>query len=118
MKPCTSNTCCDGLTKLLSPALFKALSDPNRLAILIHLAICGNPQSVTEVTPCCPVDFSVVSRHLQVLKEAGAVASERKGRTVLYTLRTGVLVTLLRRIADSLEACCPKGDCPLGVEHE
>ncbi|MFO7627709.1 MAG: metalloregulator ArsR/SmtB family transcription factor [Candidatus Fermentibacteraceae bacterium] len=118
MNPSTRNSCCDGLSELLSPGLFKALSDPNRLAILIHLAMCGSPQSVTDVTPCCPVDFSVVSRHLQVLREAGAAASVKKGRTVLYTLRTGVLVTMLRRIADALEACCPGGECLLEGGNE
>ena len=118
MDPSKGNTCCDGLKQVLSPGLFKALSDPNRLAILIHLAMCGTPQSVTEVTPCCPVDFSVVSRHLQVLREAGAVASEKEGRSVQYTIRTGALVTMLRRIADALEACCPGGEYRMGVGHE
>lgn len=118
MNPSLDNTCYDGLMKLLSPGLFKALSDPNRLAILIHLAMCGSSQSVTEVTPCCPVDFSVVSRHLQILREAGAVTSKKNGRTVQYTLRTGELITMLRSIADALESCCPGGECRLGVGHE
>ena len=103
--------CCDDTPLRLPPELFRALSDPSRIAIFTHLVLAGNPQSVTEVTSCCPIDFSVVSRHLRILREAGAVTAEKSGKHVLYSVRTGVLVGFLRRLADAIESCCPDGVC-------
>ncbi len=95
---------------LLSPALFKALGDPNRLALLLRLAAAGGPATVSELSGCCERDFSVVSRHLARLREAGIVAAERRGREVHYQL-TSDLASILRAIADALDACCPPGSC-------
>jgi len=106
-----SNECCFGIEKLLEPEVFKALSDPNRVAILAKLSQGSPDQSVAEVATCCPIDLSVVSRHLKILKDAGVVEAHKQGKSVLYRLRTTEIVTMLRNIADALEACCPKGMC-------
>jgi len=103
-----ANECCgDGLRGLLEPRLFRALSDANRLTILAVLAGCGGARSVTELAVCCPVDLSVVSRHLAVLRDAGLVESARAGKAVLYRARCDVLARTLRAIADALDRCCP-----------
>ena len=107
-----AGACCARIWESLSPELFRAMSDPNRVSILAHLAKSGAPQTVTDVTACCPVDYSVVSRHLKILKAAGAVTSVKQGKAVLYTLQIKPLVSLLRRLADALEACCPGGSRP------
>lgn len=100
--------CCGGaLQSLLEPGLFRALSDPNRLAILGILAGCGGARTVSELAACCPIDLSVVSRHLATLREAGVVQATRAGKTVLYRARCDVLARTLRAIADALESCCP-----------
>ena len=104
--------CCPPLDGLLQPALFKALSDPNRLAILCRLAECGTASRVSEVAACCPVDLSVVSRHLGVLRRAGVLAAERRGKEVHYSVRMGWLIRTLRELADALEACCPPASEP------
>jgi len=95
---------------LLSPALFKALGDPNRLALLLRLAAAGGPVTVSALGGCCERDLSVVSRHLARLREAGIVAAERRGREVRYQLTTD-LASTLRAIAEALDACCPPGAC-------
>lgn len=105
------NNCCQDLSVWIKPKLFKALADLNRLTILTRLAENGNPQSVSEVAQCCPIDMSVVSRHLGVLRDAGIVKAEKKGKEVFYHVQTGEVVTLLRELADALEACCPDGSC-------
>jgi ArsR family transcriptional regulator len=107
-----SECCTGGLGELLEPRLFRALSDPNRLAILARLAGCCGPRSVTELATCCPVDLSVVSRHLSVLRDAGVVESTRAGKTVLYRARCDVLARTLRAIADALDRCCPAPQPP------
>lgn len=99
--------CCDELTERLSSNFFKALSDPNRALILAHLAGIGSEQKVTEVSCCCPVDVSVVSRHLAILRDAGILEAKKRGREVYYSVQIEKLTSLLRRLADALEACCP-----------
>lgn len=104
-------SCSDELARWLTPAFFKALGDPNRLALLLHLAQGGKEQTVTDVSCCCPIDLSVVSRHLGVLRDAGILAAEKRGREVYYSVRVEELTALLRNLADALEACCPEGTC-------
>ena len=111
MTETNTTKCCGGVLENLSPTLFKALGDANRVSILSHLAKAGGPQSVTDVTGCCDVDFSVVSRHLKVLKDAGAVTAVKQGKAVHYSLNVASLVSFLRELADALEACCPNGTC-------
>ena len=68
--------------------MFKALADPNRIALVAWLAIQRRARTVSEIVEsgCCPVDFSVVSRHLRTLHVAGVVDAEKTGREVRYTL--------------------------------
>lgn len=96
-----------GIGQVLEPGLFKALGDPSRVRILIRLARLGRPCTVTKVAECCPTDISVVSRHLAVLREAGVLAAEKRGKEVYYSLRSGELAETLRAIADAVECCCP-----------
>lgn len=95
------------LDGVLTSGLFKALADPTRVAILVAL-LEGNEATVGEVAQCCPVDFSVVSRHLGVLREAGVVRSRKSGREVRYRPQVTSLIDSLRALADSLERCCPR----------
>ena len=39
----------------------------------------GPYSTVTEAAGCCPVDLSVVSRHLATLKEAGILQADLNG---------------------------------------
>lgn len=98
---------CSGIQELLVPGFFKALGDPSRLAILARLAEAGEPQKVSQVAGCCAIGMSVVSRHLAVLREAGILDCQKKGKEVFYAVRTSALAEMLRRLADAIEACCP-----------
>lgn len=59
-------------------AVFSALADPTRRAILQLLL--EDDMAVTDVASSFPVSLAAVSRHLQVLAEAGLIAQERRGR--------------------------------------
>ena len=104
------------LQDLLPIPLFKALADPNRVAILMALVPSASARSVSEIAQHCPTDMSVVSRHLKILQEAGLLQSQKKGRTVHYQLRVTHFVNLLRNLADALESCCPDG-CTIQDDH-
>lgn len=101
--------CCQGLADLLSPLFFKALCDPNRLMILCRLGgECCAARTVTQIAECCPINVSVVSRHLAMLRDAGILKAEKRGKEVYYSIRTDPLVSTFRAIADAVEACCPE----------
>ena len=99
------------LEDLLDAGLFRALGDRNRAALLVHLGTTG-PATMSEAARCCPVDLSVASRHLAILREAGVVRAEKRGREVHYSVPHRALAATLRSLADALEACCgPNDDC-------
>jgi DNA-binding transcriptional ArsR family regulator len=58
-------------------AVFAALADPTRRAILIELT--GGPASITELARPFPMTLPAVSKHLRVLERAGLVRCEREG---------------------------------------
>lgn len=101
------SACCGGLAELLSPQLFKALSDPKRLELLVRVAEGGGPSTVGSVAKGSNIDMSVVSRHLAILREAGIIRCEKQGKEVLCTVQTDVVSRLLRQLADALDSCCP-----------
>ena len=100
-----------GVTRQWSPEVHRALADPNRLALLVRLATASRPLSVTQLTDCCGVHISGVSRHLALLREAGLVRCRRDGREVRYDLDLEALTARLRGLADAIEAC--RTECSL-----
>jgi ArsR family transcriptional regulator len=99
--------CCSGLASLLSPKLFKALSDPMRLSLLVRLAEQREPSTVGKVAEGSGIDMSVVSRHLAVLRDAGIIRCEKQGKEVWCAVQTSFVAKVLRDLADGLESCCP-----------
>jgi DNA-binding transcriptional ArsR family regulator len=118
--PKASRGCCGGLGELLSPKLFKALSDPKRLSLLIRLAEEREPCTVGKVAEGSGIDLSVVSRHLAILREAGIIRCEKQGKEVRCGIQSLPLAKLLRDLADALEACCPeasRADAAAEIAH-
>ena len=70
--------------------LLAALADPTRMEILRELA--GSPEvCACDFTSCCDVSQPTVSHHLKVLRDAGAVASERRGNWVFYRIAPNLM---------------------------
>lgn len=63
---------------------FKALGDPTRLRVL-HVLSEGR-RCVCEIQARVAVAPNVLSHHLKVLREAGLVQAERRGRWIDYRL--------------------------------
>ena len=101
-----SKGCCEGLSHLLPPRLFKSLSDPTRIGLLVAIADAEEPTTVGELAKGRPIDLSVVSRHLRVLREAGVIACVKQGKEVRCSLCKADIVKSLRDLADMLEGCC------------
>ena len=62
----------------------KALSDPNRLAMLKLLE--SRELCVCELQACLGLAQPTISQHLKVLERAGLVASSRQGSWMIYRL--------------------------------
>src|SRR5947207_2297833 len=62
----------------------KALSSPRRIELLDLLVQC--PRTVESLAQCAGLSLANTSQHLQVLRAAGLVESEREGLFVTYRL--------------------------------
>ena len=61
-------------------AIFSALADPTRRAILAMLL--EDDMAVTDVAAPFPVSLAAISKHLAVLAGAGLIRQERRGRII------------------------------------
>ncbi|MEE8170890.1 MAG: metalloregulator ArsR/SmtB family transcription factor, partial [Phycisphaerae bacterium] len=100
--------CCPTVEEAVRPRFFKALGDPGRAAILCRLCRCCGPQTVSRIAACCPTDMSVVSRHLAMLRDAGVLSAEKRGKEMHYAVDHAQLAAVLRTMADAVEACCAR----------
>jgi DNA-binding transcriptional ArsR family regulator len=64
------------------------LADETRLAVVQELL--GGPRHVGEINTNLNVEQSLLSHHLQVLRRAGVVVSERDGKAVRYRLAPAI----------------------------
>lgn len=64
--------------------MFAALADPVRLRILSVLADAG--RCVCDIRSEVPLAANLVSYHLRVLREAGLIEGDRRGRWIDYHL--------------------------------
>jgi DNA-binding transcriptional ArsR family regulator len=90
--------------------LLAALADPTRLEILRELA--ASPEvCACDFTSCCDVSQPTVSHHLKVLRDAGAVVSERRGNWVFYRIAPN----LIERLGGIAQTLVPGGVIPVAT---
>jgi ArsR family transcriptional regulator len=63
---------------------FRALADPVRLRIIRLLLV--RPLCVCELTFILKAEQSRISHHLRILRDAGLVEDERRGRWMIYRI--------------------------------
>ncbi len=73
----------------LSQAVFRALADPNRRAVLDLLRQGSLPAG--RIAQAFPVSRPAISKHLRLLRRANLVEERREGRQRLYRLNPGPL---------------------------
>jgi ArsR family transcriptional regulator len=75
----------------------QALGHANRLDLLEHLA--QGPRSVEDLAARSGMSFANTSRHLQILRRARLVQTERQGKRVVYSIAGDTeVVTLLKAL--------------------
>ncbi|PLX15565.1 MAG: transcriptional regulator [Candidatus Muiribacterium halophilum] len=87
--------------------IFKALADPNRRKILKLLR--EKDMFVGDILENLNITGASLSHHLQILKNADLVLSEKKGQYVEYSLNTTVFQDVLKWIYDITDKDDPKG---------
>lgn len=71
----------------------RALADPTRRELLELLR--GGSKSAGELAEHFDISAAAISRHLSVLKEAGLVRDDRRGKFIFYELNASVLEEIL-----------------------
>jgi ArsR family transcriptional regulator, arsenate/arsenite/antimonite-responsive transcriptional repressor len=78
--------------------VFRALGDPTRVRVIELLA--GGQRCACEIQAALEVSATLLSHHLRVLREAGLIDGERRGRWIDYRLEPdGVAATAARLYA-------------------
>ena len=72
---------------------FKALSDPTRRDIL-HLLRAG-PLPAGEITAHFNISAATISHHLAILRDAGLVLDDKRGKFIYYELNLSVVDEIL-----------------------
>lgn len=93
-------------------ALFHALSDETRLALLERLK--GGEHCVCELTDAMKAGQSRLSFHLKVLKEAGLIHDRREGRWMYYSLNPDAveeLEALVDQLKEAAKSAAAAGKC-------
>lgn len=74
----------------------KLLANPNRLRILTHLS--QGEASVGSIETDLEIRQPSLSRELANLRDAGAIVARRESKLVFYSLQTGEVAHMLRRV--------------------
>ena len=81
--------------RLLDQVL-SAISHPSRRQILLVLRFRGGMMTAGEIASRFSCAWPTTTRHLQVLKEAGLVRVEKRGRERYYNLESARLLSITR----------------------
>lgn len=73
--------------------VLKALAHPTRLWMVEQLA--DGERCVCEFVAAIDADFSTISKHLAVLRQAGIVTDDKRGKQVFYRLRVPCVLQFL-----------------------
>ena len=74
-------------------SIFKALNDPTRREILRLLR--NKDLTAGEIADAFNISKPSISHHLEILKNADLVSSEKQGQYVMYTINTTILDDLV-----------------------
>ena len=74
--------------------VFKALNDETRRQILTMLR--KKDMSAGEIADQFNISKPSISHHLEILKRAGLVSSEKQGQFIIYSVNTTIIDDLLQ----------------------
>ena len=93
-------------------AVFKALGNPARLTLVRKLT--GGEHCVCDLVEAVGLGWSTTPKHLDVLREAGVVSSDKRGQKIFYRLDLACVpdfIACLDGMKTSRRATRPACDC-------
>jgi DNA-binding transcriptional ArsR family regulator len=100
------------LVEILDSRFFKTLSEPVRVQILKFLLLNGR-SDIATIAEHMPQDRSVISRHLNLMHEAGLLTCEKESRHKYYDIDAPEFMDKVEGISNTIctcvKTCCP--DC-------
>lgn len=78
--------------------VLKALAHPTRLWMAEQLE--QGEMCVCEFVDQVDADFSTISKHLSVLKQAGIVSYDKRGKQVYYTLKVPCVMSFMNCVEE------------------
>ena len=81
--------------------LYKVLSDPTRLRILLLLK--EGEHNVTTISEQLGMEQSAVSHQLKLLRDSRVVKARREGKTIFYTLDDHHVIDILNQTFEHIE---------------
>ena len=90
-------------------SVLKALAHPTRLWMVEQLA--DGEQCVCIFVDAIGADFSTISKHLSVLKQAGIVEDEKRGKQVFYRLRVPCVLNFMHCVEAVLVSKAKRQAC-------
>jgi len=99
MKACT-RPCSGHFTE--RARIMKAMAHPSRLMMVDELS--RGERCVCELTELVGHDISTVSKHLAILRKAGIVTDEKKGKQVFYRLKLPCVLNFFQCIESVVQA--------------
>ena len=91
----------DGPAQKRAERILESLCDPSRLRII--QALRATPLTVSELSRVISKTRPATSQHLRVLRDVGAVTTERRGQFVQYSLSESVSAEVLESVATAFD---------------
>lgn len=88
--------------------IFAALGDMHRQRILL-LFDPGEQLTISQIAAIVPLSRTAVNHHLQVLRSAGLLTSEKRGKAVFLSVNADLLIRTFTQMAEFVRAqqSCP-----------
>jgi len=82
--------------------VIKAMAHPSRLLVIDELS--RGERCVCDLRDLVGHDISTVSKHLAVLKKAGIVEADKRGKKIYYRLKVPCVINFFQCVESVLEA--------------
>jgi len=96
--------------------VLKALGHPTRLLIAEELG--RGERCVCEFVDMAGVDYSTISRHLNVMKQAGLIEDEKRGKQVFYRLRVPCVLNFMECVEEVIRSDAEKRLKMIGQDRQ
>jgi ArsR family transcriptional regulator len=92
--------------------VFKALGSPGRLTLVRTLM--GGERCVCDLVDAVGLGWSTTSRHLDILRDAGVISSEKRGQKIFYRLELGCVAHFISCLDRSRRGRASRAACHCG----